>query len=105
MEITTSDITFGRWENSGPRQLTTDVTMSNPVTSVTAVLTGFNVQYSPSEGDHHLGNLDIRLATNLLTQTQVRVTVTFGLRDWSLWPGSPWDDMYEGQIYFAVIGE
>jgi len=101
MEIASASINFGRFENSGPRQQTTNVTMSNPITSATAVLTGFNVQYSPRDGDHHLGNLDIRLATNRLTPTQVRVTATFGLRDWS-WS---WDDEYEGQIFFSVIGE
>jgi len=101
MEISNSSISFGRFEGSGPRQQTTDVTMPAPVTSATAILTGFNVQFSPKDGDHHLGNLDVRLTAALLTSTSVRVTATFGLRDWS---GS-WDDLYEGQIYFSVVGE
>lgn len=101
MEIVDSSINFGRREGSGPQQLTTDVDLPLAVRSASAVLTGFNVQFSSSDGDHHLGNLDVRLRADLLTGTRVRVTATFGLRDWS---GS-WDDPYEGRIFFAVIGE
>ena len=42
-----------------------------------------------------------RLAASLLNSTNVRVTATFGLRDWS----GTWDDRYEGQIFFSVVGE
>lgn len=101
MEIANSSINFGRFEGSGPRSSTRDVTMPGAISSASAVLTGFNVQFSSDDGDHHLGNLDVRLRTDLLTGTSVRVTATFGLRDWS---GS-WDDRYEGQIFFSVIGE
>lgn len=101
MEIANSSISFGRFEGSGPRQQTRDVTMASPVSSATAVLTGFNVQFSSDDGDHHLGNLDVRLDASILTGTTVRVTATFGLRDWS---GS-WDDRYEGQIFFSVVGD
>lgn len=101
MQIKRSSITFGRFSGSGPRQDTRDVTMDTPVSTATALLTGFNVQFSSNDGDHHLGNLDVRLSAALLTSTQVRVTATFGLRDWS---GS-WDDRYEGEIFFAIVGE
>lgn len=101
MEIVNSSINFGRFEGSGPRQSTRDVTFPSAVSSASAVLTGFNVQFSSNDGDHHLGNLDVRLRADLLTGTSVRITATFGLRDWS---GS-WDDKYEGQIFFSVIGE
>mgnify|MGYP001111843546 CR=1 FL=1 len=101
MQIVNSSINFGRFKGSGPRQTTVDVTMPAPITSATALLTGFNVQFSSNDGDHHLGNLDVRLAASVLTGTSVRVTATFGLRDWS---GS-WDDNYEGQIFFGVVGE
>lgn len=33
--------------------------------------------------------------------TTVRVTATYGLRDWS----GNWDDDYEGTVFFAVVGE
>lgn len=101
MEIANSSINFGRFEGSGPRTSTRDVAMPAAVSSASAVLTGFNVQFSSDDGDHHLGNLDVRLRADLLNSTNVRVTATFGLRDWS---GS-WDDRYEGQIFFAVVGE
>ncbi len=101
MEIVSSSISFGRFKGSGPRQMSTDVTMPSAVRSATALMTGFNVQFSSNDGDHHLGNLDVRLVTALLTSTNVRVTATFGLRDWS---GS-WDDNYEGLVFFAVVGE
>jgi hypothetical protein len=101
MEIANSSITFGRFEGSGPRTSSRDVTMPGPITAASAVLTGFNVQFSSNDGDHHLGNLDVRLSTDILTSTSVRVTATFGLRDWS----GTWDDQYEGLIFFSVIGE
>jgi hypothetical protein len=101
MEIANSSIAFGRFEGSGPRQSTTDVNLRAPVSSASAILTGFNVQFSSDDGDHHLGNLDVRLAADILSGSTVRVTATFGLRDWS---GS-WDDRYEGQIFFSVVGE
>jgi hypothetical protein len=101
MQTVASSITFGRFEGSGPRQATQDVTLPNPATSATAILTGFNVSFAPSEGDHHLGNLDVRLDADRLSDTAVRVTATFGLRDWS----GNWDDQYEGQLFFAVVAE
>lgn len=101
MQIVPSSITFGRFEGSGPRQTSQDVTVPAPVTSATAILTGFNVSFAPSEGDHHLGNLDVRLDADTISATSVRVTATFGLRDWS----GNWDDQYEGQIFFAVVAE
>lgn len=101
MEIKPSEITFGRFSGSGPRQATRDVTLDAPVTSATAILTGFNAQFSSNDGDHHLGNLDVRLSTAMLSGTVARVTATFGLRDWS----GTWDDRYEGQVFFAVIGK
>lgn len=101
MQTKQSEISFGRFSGSGPRQATQDVSMGSPVSSATAILTGFNVQFSSSDGDHHLGNVDVRLDAAMLDSTNVRVTATFGLRDWS----GDWDDQYEGQIFFAVVGE
>lgn len=100
IQIRTGSITFGRMSGSGPRTNFQDVTFSSAISNATAILTGMNVEYSPSGGDHHLGNLDMRLNTNLSGST-VRVTAAFGLRDWS----GNWDDDYDGQIFFAVVGE
>jgi hypothetical protein len=101
MEIANSSINFGRFKGSGPRTSSRDVTLPGAVGSASAVLTGFNVQFSSNDGDRYLGNLDVRLSASLLTGTSVRVTATFGLRDWS----GTWDDNYEGQIFFSVIGD
>lgn len=100
MQIVNNSITFGSFEGSGPRTSSTDVSLTGTVTQATAILTGFSASFSSSDGDHHLGNLDIRLST-ALTGSTVRVTATFGLRDWS----GTWDDRYEGRVFFAVIGE
>jgi hypothetical protein len=100
MEIRNASITFNRFEGSGPRQTSTDVDFGTALSTATAILTGFNLGFSSNDGDHHLGNLDVRLDADIIGTT-VRVTATFGLRDWS----GDWDDKYEGQIFFAVVGE
>lgn len=100
MIIRNASVTFNRFEGSGPRQTTTDVDFGVALSTASAILTGFNVGFSSNDGDHHLGNLDVRLDADVIGNA-VRVTATFGLRDWS----GDWDDRYEGQIFFAVIGE
>ncbi len=100
MQIRTGSITFGRMSGNGPRTAFQDVIFPTAINNATAILTGMSVSYSPSDGDHHLGNLDIRLNTSRSGAT-VRVTATFGLRDWS----GDWDDEYEGQIFYAVVAE
>jgi hypothetical protein len=100
MEIRNGQISFNRFEGSGPRQTTTDIDFGRSLATAAAFLTGFNVGFSSNDDDHHLGNLDVRLDADIIGNT-VRVTATFGLRDWS----GDWDDKYEGQIFFAVVGE
>jgi hypothetical protein len=100
MIIRNSNIAFSRHDGSGPRQTSTDVDMGAGLATASAILTGFNVGFSSNDGDHHLGNLDVRLDSDIIGNA-VRVTATFGLRDWS----GDWDDRYEGQIFFAVVGE
>ena len=100
MQIHNDSITFGSAEGSGPRTGFRDIRMLGTLTQATAVLTGFTASFSPSDGDHHLGNLDIRLNT-AIRGSIVRVNVTFGLRDWS----GTWDDKYEGRIFFSLIAE
>ena len=109
MQVQNDSIVFDRWSDSGPRELDRDVVFRSPVRTATSFLTGFNVRFSPrdedhptEDDDHELGNLDVRLdADVLLDRTTVRVTATFGLRDWSGY----WDDDYEGEIFFAVVAE
>ena len=101
MEIKTDSVNFGSFEGSGPRTLSRNLTFSSNVSQAAAIMTGFNASFSPSDGDHHIGNLDIRIRTDAPAGNTVNVNVTFGLRDWS----GNWDDKYEGQIFFAVIAE
>src|SRR4051794_25061807 len=104
MQIVNDSISFNSFEGSGPRQDKKTVTLSANASQAIAVLTGFNAAFSPSAGDHHLGNLDIRLNARFLAPTPsmlVEVTATFGLRDWS----DEWDDKYEGGVRFAVVAE
>ena len=104
MQIVNDTLPFNSFEGSGPRTDTKLITLGANATQATAVLTGFNAAFSPSDGDHHLGNLDIRLSARFVSpppSAVVEVTVTFGLRDWS----NEWDDKYEGVVRFAVVAE
>ena len=100
MQIRNSSITFSPHNGSGPVQQTEDIVFTNPITKVATILTGMNVEFSHGN-DHHLGNLQVSVNGLILNSTTVRVTATFGLRDWS----GDWDDDYDGQILFSVIGE
>ena len=104
MQIVNDTIPFNSFEGSGPRSETKLITLPANATQVTAILTGFNAAFSPSDDDHHLGNLDIRLSAKFVSPTPstvVEVDAIFGLRDWS----NEWDDKYEGVVRFAVVAE
>jgi hypothetical protein len=101
MEIRTESVQFGADKGSGPRTEETSVQMSGPISQAVAILTGIEVGFSKDDGDHELGNLDVRLESEIDPPDEVRVTVSYGLRDWS----GDWDDDYEGRISFAVIAE
>lgn len=100
MEIQTGSITFARDKGNGPRSTVDDVTFSGPVTDATVVMTGADYGFSQEDDDHHLGQVNLRLDGTILG-ADVRVTATFGVRDWS----GNWDDDYEGTLYYAVLAE
>ena len=102
MQIANGQINFSPVSGSGPQASNATVTMGAVVTSATAILTGFSVEYSNGD-DHHLGILDVQVAVppGGITGNTVTVNVTYGLRDWS----GDWDDQYDGTILFTVIGE
>jgi hypothetical protein len=102
MQTVNSSVAFGPLSGSGPRVQNTAVTLPAAVTQATAILTGFTAEFSGGN-DHHLGRLDIRVSVPAggVAGANVTVQITFGLRDWS---GS-WDDQYDGQVFFTVIGE
>jgi hypothetical protein len=99
--VANGSATFPRIREAAQPPQNVTVNFPSPVTRATAILTGFNVQFSPQSGDHHLGQLDVRLSTGAASGTTVPVTVSFDLRDWS---GNR-DDFYEGQVFFAVVAE
>lgn len=102
MQIKPDHIDFGKKSGSGPQTATKTVTMDAPVTKAIAILTGFNVEYSNND-DHHLGLLEVQVSVppGGVTGSDVTVNVSYGLRDWS----DSWDDVYDGHVYFTVIGE
>jgi len=100
MQIVPGTITFGPTSGSGPQVSSTTVTFPSAVTQATAILTGFTAEFSGGD-DHHLGRLDVRVSAGPPNGADVVVTATFGLRDWS----GNWDDKYDGQIFFTVVGD
>jgi hypothetical protein len=102
MVIQDSSFSFSPFSGSGPRVMSTSVTMPSAVTQATAILTGFIAEFSGGD-DHHLGLLDIQTSVPAggVSGAAVQVNITFGLRDWS----GDWDDQYDGRVFFTVIGE
>lgn len=100
MQFANGTITFSPTHGAGPRTATQDVTFASPMTTATAMLTGMNVEYSHGD-DHHLGNLQVGVTGAMLDAQTVRVTATYGLRDWS----GNWDDDYDGTVSFVVVAE
>ena len=100
MQLLSSSVPFPPLSGSGPQVQTTTVTFGSPVSQATAILTGFVAEFSGGN-DHHIGQLDIQVSVSALNGAAVNVNVSFGLRDWS----GNWDDQYDGQVFFTVIGE
>jgi len=100
MEIANGSIMFSPMSGLGPRTATQDVSFSSPITTAVTILTGMNVEFSHGD-DHNLGNLQVGVIGTQIDPTTVRVTATYGLRDWS----GNWDDDYDGTVFFAVVAE
>jgi hypothetical protein len=102
MQIVNSSVSFDPASGSGPRTTSATVDMGATVSQATAFLSGFSVEYSGGN-DHHLGLLDVQVQVPAggISGSSVQVQVTYGLRDWS----GNWDDQYDGQIFFTVVGE
>jgi hypothetical protein len=100
MQIINQSVSFSAFSGSGPQSTNTSVSFPSAITQVTAVLTGFLAEFSGGN-DHHLGLLEITLNVGSISGgTDVPVTIQYGLRDWS----GNWDDQYDGQVFFTVIG-
>ncbi|HTQ56672.1 MAG TPA: hypothetical protein VMI94_19535 [Bryobacteraceae bacterium] len=102
MQIQTGSVSLSPISGSGPQLLSTTVTMPAAISHATAILTGFLVEFSGGN-DHHLGQLDIQvnIPSGGISGANVAVQATIGLRDWS----GNWDDQYDGQVFFTVVGE
>jgi len=102
MQTQNGSVTFSAVSGFGPQVTTTTVTFGSAITQATAILTGFVAEYSGGD-DHHLGQFDVQVAVppGGIAGSVVTVQVTYGLRDWS----GNWDDRYDGQVFFAVVGE
>lgn len=99
MELRSDFFLFLPTQGSGPVTKTKSFTFLRRVKAATAGITAYKAEYEKRE-DHHLGQLEIRLNTNVDTHT-VTVDGIFGLRDWS----GNWDDSYGGRIDFVVVAE
>lgn len=102
MQVQNGTIRFNRTSGDGPQREDAEVVFDTGVTQATVILSGFDVAFSPRD-DHHFGQLEVRLTSAIdpLAPRRVNVEAVFGLRDWS----GDWDDNYEGEILFTVIGE
>src|SRR5829696_3991565 len=61
------------------------------VITASCLLTGFDIGYAASGGDHHLGYMHMRLHAELLDPRRARVTGDLGLGDRFGW----WDNPYQ----------
>jgi hypothetical protein len=98
MQIVNASQAFGAVSGTGPQSTTQTVTLPGPVSTATAILTGFIVEFSHGD-DHHLGQLDVQVQVppQGVNGQSVQVQVIYGLRNW--------DDAYDGTVFFAVVGE
>lgn len=102
MQIVNDSINFPPSHGPGPQVQNKVVPFGVfNVTRANVVLTGTDFGFSQSDGDHHLGQVNIKVDSTLVGNNQVQVTATLGVRDWS----GNFDDDYEGTVYFAVIAE
>jgi hypothetical protein len=77
------------------------VSFAQPVRNAVAVITGWDVGFSNSD-DHHLGRQIVAVGiVGATSGTQLQVCIAYGLRDYS----GDFDDKFEGDIRFAVLGE
>jgi hypothetical protein len=102
MQSQVGSVTFGAVSGAGPQVTTTTVTFGSAVSQAQALLSGFVVEFSGGD-DHHLGQLDVQVSVPAggISGNTVSVQVIYGLRDWS----GNWDDRYDGEVFFVVIGE
>ncbi|MBJ6979437.1 M66 family metalloprotease [Luteimonas sp. MC1895] len=98
MEIRSASLNFPRMRGSGPRTAEQTIVFPRQIDAAVASLAGYSAGFRG--GDHHLGRLQVQLATEVNANV-VTVRATFGLRDWS----GDWDDDYAGTVEASVLAE
>lgn len=98
MTIRETSISFPTVRGSGPQTANATIVFPRNVTKAVAAIRGYQVGFAGD--DHHVGILQVELATTI-TANVVQVTSRLGCRDWS----GNWDDEYRGSINVTVIAE
>jgi hypothetical protein len=98
MEMRTGSVLFPPVRGSGPQTTTQTFNFPREVERAVAGLVGYTAGFNGD--DHHLGQLDVKLSTEVDSDVVI-VTGTFGLRDWS----GEWDDNYTGTIQFVLLAD
>ncbi len=98
MMIQQGSVGFPSFRDAGPQVVEQALNFPRPPQEVTALLSGFDVQFV--DDDHHLHSIDIDLRTRNLSSQSVEVTGQFGLRDLS----GNWDDRYAGIVRYTLLG-
>lgn len=104
MEIRERTFNFAKTVDSEPEPVEAVVTFPRRVLEAAAGISGYSATFEDKDGDdHHLGRLIVELESRVNSDdtTQVIVKGKFGLRDWS----GEWDDVYSGNIQYAVLAE
>ncbi|MEX0290561.1 MAG: hypothetical protein AB3N14_15765 [Flavobacteriaceae bacterium] len=99
-QIRTGSIEFDFHSGSGPREESMRISFDRPIGNCIAALTGFLVGFDSSD-DHPVHKVIINVEARKMSNTEVEVVGSLGLRDNS----NHWDDRYRGSIRFAVIAE
>ena len=63
MEIRTGIASFPQHSGSGPQTQKAVVTFAGTIIAAVAVITGWDVKFSPVDGDHHLGRFEVAVNT------------------------------------------
>lgn len=98
MEIRSGSLLFESLRGGGPRSAVSTIGFNRGVLRAVAGLSGYSAGFR--SGEHHVGELDVRLDTEI-DGSNVNVTATFGVRDWS----GVWGDDYAGLAQFVVLAD
>jgi len=101
MEIRTSSFNFPPSKGEGFQSAEQTISFPRDVVEVGIGITGYAAEFQ--DEDHEFGRLTIEVRANINPDdaTQVNVSGTFGLRDWS----GEFDDYFLGNIQWALLAD